>query len=344
MNNYPPFVKGLDLNRGFYRDIVKPLLENYFPDLRYSASLLGYGSDVMGMDTAQSMDRNWGPRMQIFVDNKEAIPSIDQCLREGLPFEYRGFPVNFSEQSYDETQRMELKNERPVNHLIEIGGFEDFLEKRYSIGKTDNFALKDWLTFNDQGLIEITSGEVFHDGLEKLKPLRERLKFYPPDICKLRMAVLWHYIWNKEAFVGRAIDLDDFIGLKIIAGRLVNYLMKILFYLETQYIPYSKWFGSAFKNLEAYGKAHALVENALSENDQKGIEDSLCSLYTFVVERHNSTQGMPHLNNTVRDFFNRPYRVIFAESIIEELKNSIGDGEIKNTDLANYAQDIIIDG
>jgi hypothetical protein len=341
MNTEPPFVKGLELNRGFYQDVVKPLLNKYFPELRFSASLLGYGSDVLGMDTAQSMDHNWGPRMQIFVDDKEAIPLIDERLREELPFEYRGFSVNFSDKSYDKTQRMEKTNKKPVNHLLEICRFEDYLKDRYRIDRTNNFSLRDWLAFTDQNLVELTHGEVFHDGLEKLNRMRAELKFYPPDICKLRMAVLWNYIWNKEAFAGRAIALDDFIGLKIIAGRLVNYLIKILFYLEGKYIPYSKWFGSAFKKLDAYEKAHTLAEEALSENNPKTIEEKLCSFYAFVVDRHNKTEGMPHLNNTIRDFFGRPYRDIFAESIVEALRNSICDEGIRSIDPDTYAFDIM---
>jgi len=281
--------------------------------------------------------------MQIFVDDPEAIALIKRLLGEELPFEYRGYPVNFSEPGYDKTQRMEKTGVKPVRHLIEVNGFGDYLNERYSIKKTGGFSPGDWLSFKDQTLIELTSGEVFHDGLEKLYPMREELGFYPEDICKLRMAVLWHYIWNKEAFVGRSIALGDFIGLKINVSRLVNYLIKILFYLEKKYIPYSKWFGTAFRKLDAYDHAGVLVRDILSENDPEKIEERLCLLYTFTVARHNAAGGMPHLDNTVMNFFGRPYKVIFAESIIEKIRRSIADEEIRTTDLRKYAYDIILD-
>ena len=350
MTSEPPFIKGLDLNRGFYREIVKPILDRSFPGLSYSASLIGYGSDVMGMDTERSTDHNWGPRMQIFVDGAAEgaaegciIPRIDGCLREELSLEYRGYPVNFSDAAYDKTRSMEKSRKKPVNHLIEISGFEDYLKARYSMEKTRGFSPRDWLAFKDQALIEITSGEVFHDGLEKLEAVRRELAFYPPDIRKLRMAILWHYISNKEAFVGRCAALDDFIGLKLNSGRIVNYLIKILFYLEKKYIPYSKWFGSAFKKLEAYDEIAPLVKEILSENVPAQIEEKLCLLYTFVVGRHNATEGLPRLHNAVRNYFGRPYRVIFAETIITELMNSIADEEIKKSDLRRFALDIIVD-
>ena len=338
-----PFIKGLELNRGFYGEVVRPLIEKFFPGLCYSASLIGYGSDVIGMDTERSTDHNWGPRMQIFVDDPKAAPLIMSRLGEELPFEYRGFPVNFSERSYDKTQRMEKSGVRPVNHLIEISSFEDYLKRRYSVEKISGFSQRDWLLFKDQELIELVSGEVFHDGLGKLNPLREELGFYPPDIWKLRIAVLWHYISNKEAFVGRSVALDDFIGLKIMSGRLVNYLIKILFYLEKKYIPYSKWFGSAFKTLDVYDKARVLVTDALTENDPESIEEKLCPLYTFVVERHNERTDLPRLDNSIRNFFGRPYKVIFAESIIEKIIAAIDDEEIRKSDVRKYAYDIILD-
>jgi hypothetical protein len=343
LNTRQNFIKGLDLNRGFYREVVKPILERSFPGLRYSASLLGYGSDVLGMDTTTSIDHNWGPRMQIFVDDKDIIPRLNEILGEELPFEYSGYSVNFSDPGYDKTRRMEKTGKKPIKYLIETDTPEDYFKNRYSLDKINNYSLSDWLRFKDQELLEITSGEVFHDGLEKLHALRTELAFYPPDIWKLRMAVLWHYIWNKEAFVGRAVSLNDYIGIKIITGRLVNYLIKILFYLEKKYIPYSKWFGSAFRSLKAFDKAGTLAEDILSENKLLKTEDKLCPLYSFIVERHNLTGGLPRLNNTIRDFFGRPYKVIFAETIVEKLTNSIVDEEIKSVDLGKYAYDIILD-
>jgi len=157
------------------------------------------------------------------------------------------------------------------------------------------------------------------------------------------MAVLWDHIWNKEAFIGRSIEIKDFIGLKINAARIVNYLIKILFYLEEKYIPYSKWFGHAFKELKIYTSINKIVMNALDENDPKKIENNLCVLYEKVIDEHNKNPELPKLKNKTRDFFNRPYRVIFAENIVEELQNSIKDNIIKSVDLKLYAYDIILD-
>src|SRR5690606_15704554 len=63
----PAFVPGRTLNRRFYWSVVRPLLDQAYPHLAHSAALIGYGSDVLGVDTPMSTDHNWGPRFQLFL-------------------------------------------------------------------------------------------------------------------------------------------------------------------------------------------------------------------------------------------------------------------------------------
>ena len=52
----PDFVPGIELCGAFYAQVVRPALAVAFPDLRYSAALLGTGSEVLGFDTERSTD------------------------------------------------------------------------------------------------------------------------------------------------------------------------------------------------------------------------------------------------------------------------------------------------
>ena len=61
------FIKGRALSEGFFFDAAKPLLDAHFPDLVYSAGLLGFGSDVLGYDDSTSTDHMWGPRFYLFL-------------------------------------------------------------------------------------------------------------------------------------------------------------------------------------------------------------------------------------------------------------------------------------
>ena len=63
---------GLDLARGLYEEVVRPALT-----VPHTACLIGEGSEVLGFDTERSMDHEWGPRLQIFVDEESIVPTRD---------------------------------------------------------------------------------------------------------------------------------------------------------------------------------------------------------------------------------------------------------------------------
>ena len=67
MENPPEFVKGLVLNRAFFFEVIEPILDKEFPDLRYAAGLIGVGSEVLGYDSELSSDHHWGPRGMLFL-------------------------------------------------------------------------------------------------------------------------------------------------------------------------------------------------------------------------------------------------------------------------------------
>ena len=67
----PIFIPSLALSSAFYTEIVAPILADAYPRLRYSAALIGYGSEVLGYDTARSTDHEWGPRLPLFVSDDD---------------------------------------------------------------------------------------------------------------------------------------------------------------------------------------------------------------------------------------------------------------------------------
>ena len=79
------FIKGLDLSQRFYENAVRPILSSGFPSLVHSAASIGPGSDVLGYDTAQSMDHDWGPKLQLFLAESDLAAhqaTLDRALRE----------------------------------------------------------------------------------------------------------------------------------------------------------------------------------------------------------------------------------------------------------------------
>ena len=111
-----------------------------------------------------------------------------------------------------------------------------------------------WLTFSEQGLLQVTSGAVFHDGTGELTAGAQKLAYYPNDIWVYLLAAAWRRVAQEEAFVGRAGSVGDNVGSALIAARLVRDLMRLCFLMERTYAPYAKWFGIAFLRLSCAGR------------------------------------------------------------------------------------------
>ncbi|MEO8073094.1 MAG: hypothetical protein ABI686_07580, partial [Acidobacteriota bacterium] len=121
------FIKGLELNENFYSEIVAEVLSSNFPNLKYSAALIGWGSEILGFDDELSADHNWGLRFQIFLsenDCKELWSQINKVLGETLPEKYQNHPTSF-EINVNEDQR-DLKNAKNTKHNIDIETIEGF--------------------------------------------------------------------------------------------------------------------------------------------------------------------------------------------------------------------------
>lgn len=338
------FVHGLELNERFYREAVEPLLRRHFSEIRYSAALLGYGSDVLGFDDATSTDHNWGPRLQLFLsdDDMGSAPEISELFAAGLPTTFAGYPTSYTSKRADGTQSMTDADDGRVNHLVEIHGIESYFESLLETN-VDTMATIDWLRIPEQVLLEITAGSVFEDGLKRLNNYREKLSYYPPEVRKMRLAALWDCVANEEAFVGRMVEYGDELGTRIIAARLVGYLVKICFMLRKRYSPYSKWLSVAFRRLglpEIAGKMDELLrESALS-----AIEVRTAELSAKVLELQNAAGEYPSVDVEIQDYYNRPYRVIMAQRVVRALVDSIADDSLKNMDLASVALDAKVMG
>ena len=60
----------------------------------------------------------------------------------------------------------------PVNHRVEITSIRKFILDYLGFDIEGELQVADWLTFPQQKLLGITTGEVFHDDIE-LKAVRE---------------------------------------------------------------------------------------------------------------------------------------------------------------------------
>lgn len=329
------FLPGLELNRRFFQETVRPILARAYPRLVYSSALLGYGSDVLGFDTAQSTDHNWGPRLQLFLapeDHSLLRGPISQALSEQLPRTFLGYPVNFSEPDWTDggTQIMEAVDSGPVRHLVEIETVDAYFRRYLAVAADAELGLLGWLVLPQQQLLEITAGDVFHDGLGTLQPARARFAWYPHDVWLYRMAAQWARVAQEEPFVGRAGQVGDDLGSRLVAARLVRAGMLLAFLQERRYAPYSKWLGTAFSRLSCADRLRPLWEAALAASDWPQREQALASAGALLGAMHNDLGVTPFVDPAPRPFFGRPFQVLFADRFAAALRAAITDETLRS--------------
>jgi hypothetical protein len=324
------FIPGLDLCEIFYTEAVSPILQSRFPALIYSAALIGPGSEVLSFDTAQSMDHDWGPKLQIFLtaaDLENYHHDLNQMLREDLPAQIWGYPTNFARHG-DGTALMQASDSEAVDHGVKLFSVADYFESLLGFNPDAPIEIVDWLSTSEQNLLMATAGRVFHDGLSRLEAVRRQLSYYPHDLWLYLLAAQWRRIAQEEAFMGRCGQVGDDLGSQIVAARLVRDLMRLCFLMERAYAPYIKWFGSAFARLSCADGLTPHLNGVLAANSWQARQEQLSNAYQLVAGMHNALGITAPLDSGVTPFHKRPFLVLHADRFVDAIRAEISGQEV----------------
>ena len=321
------FIKGLDLCESFFNECAKPIIDKFFPNLQYTAGLIGYGSDVLGYDDEVSRDHMWGPRFYMFL-RKNDIDKKDEIFNkfaENLPYIYMGYSVNFTEPDPNDcgVQHPQFINSGKVNPLIFIQTFDEFLIDEIGTADLDNISHLDWIAFSEHRLLSLVSGKLFVDRLN----IRDKIKFYPDDVKLYLIASQWQIISSEQAFVKRCGEVGDEIGSQIICARIAERLMRLCFLYKNTYAPYSKWFGTAFNKLDIDENIKLKINSALKATDLEEHENRLVEAQALVADLHNASGLTDKVDYSVESYFGRDIKIIFTDKFVdaavERLKGTI---------------------
>ncbi|ETW96027.1 MAG: hypothetical protein ETSY1_28210 [Candidatus Entotheonella factor] len=330
----PVFIPGLQLSEQFYQQAVLPLLHQAIPRLSHSAGLLDAGSEVFGFDTPRSTDHHWGPRVLIFLsdnDYQQYAKRLNDDLAQHLPYEFMGYSTHFSEPDDFGVQLLEPIHSGPVRHRVAITTVASFCRKWLAgYDPQTDASLHDWKRWPMQSLFAIRKGCLFHDDLH-LESLRQRLWFYPRDVMLYLLSELWSRIEEEEAFVGRCGEMSDELGSHLIACRMVDALIKMTFLLEGEYYPYSKWLGTAFKQLSSSRALMPHFQGVMHAADWHEREHHLSAAYAEVIALQSQVDGLPAVEPQVSPFYTRPFLVPHAGNIVIRLREAIEDPSILST-------------
>ena len=305
---------GAELARGFQRDVVAPLLAERMPGLRYAAGRLGHGSDVLGLDDATSRDHDWGCRLTLLVDSGsgDAVPAIAGLMETSLPGSYQGFPVRFPASG--QTAR---------RHWVDVATVGDFASALLGVSPAGGLTAADWLSLTGQSVLEVTAGPVFADQTTELGPLRELLRWYPPDLERYVLASAWRRIEQFLPFVGRTAERGDDLGSRLLSARLADDLMWLAFAVSRRWPPYQKWRGTMFGTLPVASSLAGPLDAALTAPSWRARERAIADAAEALAAAQRRL-GLPVPGKVIVPFWDRPY-LSLNEAMCTDLLTGISD-------------------
>ncbi len=322
---------GRSLSRRFYEEAVSPLLGRHYPGLKHSACLIGTGSEVLGYDDETSQDHDWGPRLQLFLQNDDRdrlAGQIKHLLSKELPREFLGYPTSFSEpDEEDRTRALITKAAGPVDHQVLVTTIGAFFRIYLKVNPYEDIRPRTWLTFSEQYLLSAVRARIFHDDLG-LSDVLARFRYYPQDVWLYILSAQWQRISQSEAFVGRAGAVGDEFGSRLIAAQIVNDLARLCFLMEKRYAPYAKWFGTAFQELNCATKISPAFKAVLDAGDWHERERHLSEAYRIVALMHNDLGITGPISPEVAPFHQREYLVIHADRFATAIREQVADPEV----------------
>ena len=327
----PPFVPGHQLSRAVYEDHVAPALARRLPRLQYAAAVIGHGSDVLGYDTARSTDHDWGPRLQIIVGEQDGLALTTEILAavdEALPETVCGVPVELPGAQHLPGDTVTHHNSQVGrrHHGVTVTSVRRLLHEL--LGTTDDpwrWGATQWLATPRQSLLEFTAGPMYRDDTGELTAARSALAWYPHDLWLYVMSARWQRIAQIEAFVGRAAEVGDDLGSRVLAGQIACDVMHLALLHRRAYAPYAKWLGTAFQRHDDGHKLGDHLTEALSAGTASDRQQALVRALLELSRRHDDLAVTAPMRSRAEMFFGRPYPVIWSERIARGLHESIND-------------------
>ena len=116
--------------------------------------------------------------------------------------------------------------------------------------------------------------------------------------------------------------------------------MRLALLQEHRYPPYWKWLGTAYAELLAPNRRHLIAH---SRRRLASTRSALVDAYEAVARRHNELELTEQVDPTVRPFWGRPFRVLFADRFVNALRRAIVDPNLRAVDHQAGAVDSVSD-
>ena len=268
---------------------------------------MGRGSEVLGYDDSMSTDHTWSARVTVFVPDEALLEqgeSIQARLTTRIPDRFEGLPTE-----------------------VTVTTVRQYFLDQLGLDVSAAWDAYDWISLPEHRLCAMTAGAVFHDELD-MEKVRLRLGYYPRDVWLYLLLAGWWRVHPEMNLVGRAGYAGDELGSALIASDMVSGLMHLSFLIEGRYAPYSKWFGTAFSDLQIAGRLSEPLDRALHAHTWTQRERALTSGYEVVAGAFNDLGIAPPLTLEPIRMWERPFTVMWAD-FPGALSASITDPQVR---------------
>ncbi len=231
-------MKGIEINKKFFSDCAKNLLEEQFNSYidKLAIGLVGNGSEFYGYDDFVSTDHDFEPGFCIFID-KETDEEIGYDLirfYEKLPKEYLGV-------------KLQQKNTY-ASQKYGVFVIEDFYRRLTGLESSPKNE-KEWFFTPEFAFANATNGAIIFDNLGKFSAIRNEILNGIPEDVKLKKisARLALMAQSGQYNYERALKRKDFGSAQLSLNEYVNHAFYLFFVLNNTFTPYYKW---RFRKLE----------------------------------------------------------------------------------------------
>ena len=131
--------------------------------------------------------------------------------------------------------------------------------------------------------------------------------------------------------MGRAADVGDALGSRVISARLAQIIMHLTFLLERRWPPYSKWFGTLWAQVPGASELQPSVEAIVGSTDPATRQRAMARALELLLERQNQL-GLSQASVATVPFWDRPY-LHPAPEISDQLMAGIEDSAVRSLPL-----------
>lgn len=286
-------MKGLELARQYYETYGKEMLQAQFPEaLPYLAiGLAGSGSECYGFDDETSRDHDFEPAFCIFLPDEDVVDRRTEFLLERA---YAKLPKQF--MGYERSALNPVGGSR--HGVIRMAEF--FLSKTGS--SNGELSVEQWFSLPEYGLLEATNGEVFADPYGHFSAIREKLRYFPEDVRRKKLA--GHLLLMGQAGqynYGRCIARGETAAAQLAVFEFAQSALHSVYLLNRAYMPYYKWSFRGLKNLsrlkELAVDLEYLISSGNTAEEAKKKMDVIERICTAIADELQA-QGLTDLQST----------------------------------------------